>query len=223
MTYFKRSKNESLEAVLFDRQGLMLWPGGGSVPAGVRSVRGGDILARNTSTKKFIVVKSSFLTALVAANATVVNVNDAHPFEVGDSIVVGTATAETITAINYVTHQITLGTSISKAVANKTAVKVITNGQGKGVAVALLPVRDKDAAILEEKDDVTPRLSDTLYGTIALKGRFKYDKMKNFDTTVTGSLHTDLAGVLQDDINVDDAGTAQGLYMMDSIPEGFND
>lgn len=185
---FLRDGFESgLISVLYDRQDLQLLPGGVSIPGGVRSVRQGDFLARiatptnnpPANAGKYIVAKYSEVSVDVA-NTNTFQVNDAHPFAVGDVVDIGGVSNRTITSINYATNMITVsGGAFSPSATDD--VLVSENEMSEAVGVALLPSRDKDAVILGGgAADITPREGDHLEGAVAITGRFYLDKLKNF-------------------------------------------
>ena len=214
--YLLRATPEQLDAVLYDTQGLTLWPAGGTVAKGSRSIRAGDILARDTSTKKFLVAKRSAVSA-AASSSVSISVDDAHPFESGDLLSIGTDSV-TVASVNYDSNILTLTAGITAADNDLVTLRGTTNNREKAVGVALLPVRDKDAALLGGLDDVTPKLGDEQYGAIAITGRFKYGKLRNFDTSIGSSFHAELAGRNQVDI-----GSDGGVYIISTVPATFDD
>ena len=212
--YFLKANEEQLKAVLYDTQNLTLFPGGATVAKNSRSIRQGDILARNTSTKRILVAKKSHLQVASGTNATAIQVDDAHAFAVGDVITVGTAANLTITAISYENNTITV--TVAGAQVINARVYVVANAQGAGIGVALLPLRDK-GAIYEGVPALSSVVGDELYGACALTGRFKLDKLLNFDTGIaTNSLHADLGGNVNADLNKGD-----GLYIINNVPSNF--
>lgn len=217
--YFIKSDNENIDAVLYDRQGLTLLPGGATIAAGSRGFRVGDMVSRNTTTKRILVAKYSQVAAAAAVTTQAVQVDDAHAFEVGDVIHPrnhGTSTdqaARTITAINYSTNVITVSENWASALVVNDSIGNRSNQQHRPIGVALLPEMDKDAALLGfGAAAVAPKLGDVLYGTVAITGRFKYNKLRNFETTNDHTFHGDLAGTYVADLNAEN-----GLYIVDQV------
>ena len=209
MSYLIKNEVERLEAVLYDKQGLTTLPGGGMVPAGARAIRQGDILARatgGTRNRRFVVAKTTRLRSALGSSATTAQVDDAHAFEVGDSVVIASLGAETVTSVNYDTNSITFGNAPGSAAANANVVAG-SNNMDEGVAIALLPSKDGNNPLL------TPVAGDS-FVTAALTGRFKVNKLKNFDTG--GPFHTDFAGILQADAN-----TGDGIYIITNVSANF--
>ena len=209
MSYLIKDEVERLEAILYDKQGLTMLPGGGMVPAGARAIRQGDVLARSTGgtrDKKFVVAKTTRLSAALGGAATAVAVDDAHAFEVGDSVVIASLGAEVITSINYEINSITFGTAPGAAAINSNVVAALNN-MDEGLAIALLPSKDGNNPLL------APMAGDS-FVTAALTGRFKVNKLKNFDTG--GPFHTDFAGIYQVDANI-----GGGIYIITNVSANF--
>lgn len=183
-----RYKEDGIPAVLYDRQGLTLLPGGVSIPGGARAVRAGDFVARvatpannpRSDAGKYIVTKyTQVRTAL--NNGVLLEVDDAHPFEVGDACTVN-ADARTINAIDYSTNTLTLSANTTAAVNDD--VSVGDNDRNEAIGVALLPSVDKDAVRLGGGAALlTPREGDVLQGAIAITGRFYISKLRNFSAS----------------------------------------
>lgn len=214
MTYLRVADNENIDAVLFDRQGLTILPGGATIAAGARAFRVGDFIARNTGTMKLNVAKYSQVAAAAATTVAVVTVDDAHAFEVGDTITPRSGSSDeasrVITAINYDTNVITVSENWDTALAENDSVGVRHNQQHRAIGIAMLPSRDKDAAILGGgANDVTDKRGDSGYGSVALTGRFKYDKLRNFNTLNSHSFHGDLDGIYNNDLN-----SRKGIYIV---------
>lgn len=202
MAEIQIATDEQILSVLFDKQGLTLYPGGLPVAANQRAIRQGDPIAIDTSIDHAVVSKYSQIAATVATAATTATLDDAHPFEVGDVVVFDDAVAltetVTITAINYSTNVITFTPAIIDAggFAIDEHVSVITNNVDEPIGIALLPLRDKDAAVLGLLvNDVTPKERTTFYGSIALTGRFRNAVLKNVAGTGNRN-EADLGGVL---------------------------
>ena len=209
MVYLIKNPVENLDAVLYDRQGLTVLPGGGMVPAGARAIREGDVIARatgGTRDKRFVVAKTTRLSAVLGGSATEASVDDAHAFEVGDSVVIGSLGTEVITSIDYDTNELTFGTAPGAGAVNANVVAAL-NDMDEGLAVALTAVRDGN------NPNITPVNGDS-YLTAALTGRFKVDKLVNFD--VAGPFHTDFAGTYQANANA-----GNGIYIIDQVSSNF--
>ena len=203
MSYIREEPIEQIPAVLLDRAGLTLVPGGAPVEKGSRAIRAGDIVARNTATMKWLVVKYTRLTTALAATATQFVVDDAHPFTVGEVISIN-GTNKTIDSIDYSTNTIAVVGQLGAAKAINDKVEVTANNVNRGVGVALLPVRDGGG-----NPGVAPIVGDSA-ATIALTGRFRIESLLNFD--LAGTLHTDLAGIHSDDYQV---------YIVNNVPATF--
>lgn len=198
---FRRHKEQGIESVLYDNQGLTLIPGGVSIPAGARAIRAGDFVARvsagssspSSYAKKYIVAKYTQAAATAGAAATSVVVNDAHAFEVGDLVDLGSDLNNVISSINYSTNTITFAAAIGTAVSVNDEVFVSEDRKRNAIGIALLPSVDKDAVRLGYGSAyVTPREGDVLQGAIALTGRFYVSKLKNLgidDLTATSPTH----------------------------------
>ncbi len=214
--------DEQLLAVLFDKQGLEMYPGGLRIGGDQRAVREGDPIAINTATFTGLVSKYSQVAATVAQAAVVATLDDVHPFEVGDSVVFDDAAAlqetVTLTAINYVTNVITFTPAIIDAAgfAIDDHVGVITNNVDNAVGIALVPVRDRRAAELgfPGPSDLTPRGSTTMFGDFAIRGRFRLNRLRNIvdGTTPVNRNDAAFAGVA-----IPDVGVTPGLYVVNVI------
>ena len=95
-------------------------------------IRGGAIMAMDTTSLLWVPVKRTFATTAVTGTALVVN--DANNFRAGDSIVVGSNTAQSIVSIVYSTKTITLTTSITW-LDNDIVEKTGGMGQARGILV----------------------------------------------------------------------------------------
>ena len=204
MTGVVFSRQERLISVLYDRQGLTKIPAGGTVAAGSRAIRQGDLIARNTGTKKFLVCKFTEV-AVALGNDDDVTVDDAHPFEVGDTIHIDGDSGGRIRAINYETNVITMTNNLTSSV-NDT-VEARFNNQDDPIGVALLPMFDEQAHYGGGETDVTPKMMDELYGDIALTGRFKWDQLRNMRDG--NKADTALAGRY-----IDDFASGKGVYVI---------
>ena len=80
---------------------------------------------------------------------------------------------------SYSTNVITCAANLATAVSAGDNVHCATSDQDNPVGIALLPVRDKDAHMYEAEEDVTSKLYNATYGSIALTGRFKANKLHN--------------------------------------------
>ncbi len=213
------ASDEQLLAVLFDNQGLQKYPGGLRIPGGGRAVRDGDCIAINTSNDTGLVAKYSQIAATVAQAAVVATLDDAHPFAVGDAVRFddGAALQEdvTISAINYTTNVITFTPAIIDAAgfAIDDHVSVIANNVDEAIGIALVPLRDRRAAQLgiPGADDLTPRGSTTMFGDIAITGRFRLNRLRVLvdGTTPQNALDADLAGTA-----ILAVGVTPGLYVV---------
>lgn len=190
MSFLNIASDEQLKAVLFDSQHLTLYPGGLVIPASTRAIRQGDPIAINTSTDKGLVAKYSQFAGNEAQGQTVLSLDDVHPFAVGDVVVLddGAALQETvtITAVDYTNNTITVTPAVADAGGFSTDehASVVTNDVDEPIGVGLLPLRDKDAAKLGfGANDITPAEGDSLYGSVAITGRFKRAILKNFAGT----------------------------------------
>lgn len=213
------STDEQLLAVLFDNQGLELYPGGLRIPGGGRAVREGDCIAINTSNDTGLVAKYSQLAADADQAAVVATLDDAHPFAVGDVGVFddGAALQETVTisAINYTTNVITFTPAIIAAAGFDIDdhFSVITNNVDEAIGVALTPLRDHRAAELgiPGADDLTPRGRTHMKGDIAITGRFRLARLRVLvdGTTPQNALDVDLGGTA-----ILAVGVTPGLYIV---------
>ena len=211
VAYFTRDDNERLLEVLYDTQMLTMLPGGGQIHAGSRAVRAGDLVSRytgGTRDKKFIVAKQSQLRVALGAASTSVQVDDAHPFEIGDELRVGTHSSQAITAIDYDSNTITIEAAAGAGAIN-TNVYVDGNNGHRVVAIALLPSKDRNSPSLSPLDGDS-------YLTAALTGRFKGNRLLNFSNNSDHYGISDLAGRYQIDAN-----HGNGLYIVDRVSATF--
>jgi len=96
-------------------------------------IRGGWLLAQDTTSKKWMPVKRTKANAAGAATAALV-VDNSYPFNVGDTVIVGTNVGSVVTAIVYSTHTLTL--TAAKTWADNDPVYV-AGGQGTARAILL--------------------------------------------------------------------------------------
>ena len=220
------ASDEQLLAVLFDRQGLTKYPGGLPIPGGGRAVREGDPIAIDTNDDTGLVSKYSQLAADADQAVTVVTLDDAHPFEIGDSCEFddGAALQETvtITAINYETNVVTFTPAVIDAAGFDIDdhFAVITNNVDNAIGIALVPVRDRRAAELgiPGADDLTPRGRTPMFGDIALTGRFRLARLRNLVDGTTPQNRNDVAFAGAAILAV---GATPGLYIV-STPAATN-
>ena len=196
--------DERIPKVLQNMTGAMKLPGGGVVKAGSRAFRAGDLLAfKIDATGIELLVCKHTLVRAGRTNATI-QVQDAHPFVVGDVISVGSDTAKTITAIDYEANEITVSGAAFAHAANE---NVVTSGTGnanrdKAVGIAGVPLmtRESRRPAAGNAGLVTPPV-DTVYGDMYLTGIFYASVLQNghFLDHTTSSVQTDLGGRYQAD------------------------
>ncbi len=209
--------DEQLLAVLFDRSDLRLYPGGLRIPAAGRAVREGDPIAINTATFTGAVAKYSQLAAASLMDDTTIEVDDAHPFAVGDTCEIDDGASQedlVIAAINYTTNIITMATGVVLAAGFNIDdhLSVVANNQHLAVGIALTPLRDKRAAELGGLvEDVTPRERTTMKGDIAITGRFRLARLRNL---VDGTTPQNFNDVSFAGLAVPDVGVTPGLYIV---------
>ncbi len=210
--------DEQLLAVLFDKSGLQLYPGGLRIVQAGRAVREGDPIAIDSGLLQGNVAKYSQLAADADQAALVVTLDDAHPFEVGDVATFddGAALQEivTISAINYTTNVVTFTPAIIDVAGFDIDdhFSVVTANRDEAVGIALTPLRDKRAAELGGlAEDVTPRERTTMYGDLAITGRFRLARLRNLvdGTTPQNFIDADFAGLA-----IPDVGVTPGLYVI---------
>ncbi len=209
--------DEQLIAVLFDRSGLQLYPGGIRIVQAGRAVREGDPIAIDSGSLQGLVAKYSQLSATSAMDDTTIVVDDAHPFEVGDSCTLDDGASQevvVIASIDYATNIITMATGVVLAAGffADDHLSVITANRDEAVGIALTPLRDKRAAELGGlAEDVTPRERTTMYGDLAITGRFRLARLRNLvdGTTPQNFIDADFAGLA-----IPDVGVTPGLYVI---------
>lgn len=96
-------------------------------------IRAGWLLAQDSTSKKWMPVKRTKANAAGAATAALV-VDNSYPFNVGDTVIVGTNVGSVVTAIVYSTHTLTL--TAAKTWADNDPVYV-AGGQGTARAILL--------------------------------------------------------------------------------------
>ena len=174
--------DEGLIAVLLHMQGAIKYPAGIQVASGERGIRSGDILAKDTSkTGDYAVVcKVTQLAAAASSGATTITVDDAHPFQVGDSIVVASQSARTIGSINYGNNQLTITSGLASNASNNTTVVARANDKDHPIAIANTPVLDKDSSRSGNLSDLVTPIDRTIaYGDAYVVGTFKADVIQN--------------------------------------------
>lgn len=219
MAEIQIATDERLLAVLFDNSGLQLYPGGLRIPAASRAIREGDCVAINTATFTGAVAKTSQLSANSAQTDITIEVDDAHPFAVGDVCELDDGSDQedvTIIAIDYTTNIITMGSGVALAAGYliDDHLSVITNNQHLAVGIALTPLRDKRAAELGGLvEDVTPREGTRMKGDIAITGRFRLARIRNL---VDGTTPQNFNDVSFAGTAIPDVGVAPGLYVVNT-------
>ena len=128
-------------------QGAIKYPAGLAVASGERGIRSGDILAKDTSKAGdyAVVCKITNLRSSASSGSTTIQVDDAHPFEVGDSIVVASQSSRTIGSVNYETNSIVITSGLASNASNNATVSASANDKSKPVAIANTPLVDKYA------------------------------------------------------------------------------
>ena len=182
MSELKVWGDEQLIAVLLHMQGAIKYPAGLAVASGERGIRSGDILAKDTSkTGDYAVVcKITKLRSAAASGATTIQVDDAHPFEIGDSIVVASQAARTIGDINYETNSIGITSGLASSASNNVTVSASANDKNKPVAIANTPLVDRYAYRNKLGSElVTPLDRTSQYGDAYVTGTFKSNVIQN--------------------------------------------
>lgn len=195
-------EDERIVAVLLHLQGAVKFPGGLSIAAGSRGIRSGDILTRSVAISggnQGIVCKWTRLRTAASSGDTTIEVDDAHPFEVGDPVHVGepaSLAAINIVSIDYVNNIITLATGVTVNKAVDDEVEMRTHNAHRAVAIANTPLVDRYAyRTADKKDLVTPRDRSTQYGDAYVMGTFKADVIQNGQFENGSQMQTDLAGL----------------------------
>lgn len=146
-------------------------------PALTRSVRTGQILARNSLTGLYLPIKATEAAALAASGASEITVKDAHPFVAGDVIAFGgTANDATIASVNYDTNVITIVGTLSANVADNEAISVEANDVGVAVGIAA------------ERWNPTSVVSSGGKGSMYIAGTFKKWRLYGLVTAASSAL-----------------------------------
>lgn len=137
---------EFQEEVIASMQGLELWPGGVIVAPGSRPIRVGEVLARLGEdvtglgkTGQFVPRKVTKMAADPGAASTVLDVDDAWPFAVGDVLVYDLVTAGTgtdlgtVASVDYANNKITLTANAPAGLADNDIIGVQGSGADTGV------------------------------------------------------------------------------------------
>lgn len=106
---------------------------GGQSSGYEKYIRGGWLLAQDSTSKKWMPVKRSKANGAGSATATLI-VDNSAAFVVGDTVIVGTNAGSVVTAITYSTHTLTL--TAAKTWADNDPVYV-AGGQGTARAILL--------------------------------------------------------------------------------------
>lgn len=175
---------EQITKVLASTHNLVKIFHGVLVKEDARPIRAGEQIAISTDTKKAFGRKSTQLAAATTTSDTTIEVDDAHNFEVGDSIDIGAQVDKEITAINYDTNVITIGTTVGGAESIDARVHVSENEENKAKAIALTPVKDRENSALAN------RHGEFVYGDLAERGVFVKTAIKDFNS----ESDTDLGG-----------------------------
>ncbi|MEM7812569.1 MAG: hypothetical protein AAF532_13935 [Planctomycetota bacterium] len=127
-------------------------------------IREGWLMGQINASKKCVPLKRTRLDA-AAAGATEITVDDASAFAVGDTITVGSATGQTISAINYATGVITLAAAVAQA--EDAAVHAEDGSETFiGILGQFVDLNDEDANKI-----------DFVGASLYVKGQFKYGKL----------------------------------------------
>lgn len=187
MGYFRKSEEQRLLAVLYNTSFFEKAPAGFPVmsldgSARERAIRQGDFLAfvGTGADKKIIAAKETELrVALPAGATTTVQVKDAHPFKVGDTVRTAVnANSAVISAVNYETNTITIpSTDLDGAINDR----LYTPGKNDPIGIALLPMMDEYAhdELVKGANQVLPE-GNPMYGDIGLTGLYRIARLKNF-------------------------------------------
>jgi hypothetical protein len=191
--------------IVANTAGLEDLPGGAVIaPGNTREVRVGELLARLSGAivglgevGHYVPRKSTELAVAAADGVTTITVDDAHPFVVGDVIVIdddsNASDAETISAINYETNVITISalSGGTNPLPVNSRVYVTTNGLGTAVGIAA--VRHTPNA---EATAGFPAAQQNLYGRVKMfiKGTFYKNKLHGSADGVDTQGDTDLGG-----------------------------
>lgn len=163
-----------------------------SLPGGVlfaptltREVRVGEILAQDSVSKFYLPRKSTEANGLSASGQNLLTVDDAHMFEVGDTLSFGgTAADNDVVSINYETNVITLAANLSANVADRERVFVDSNGVGTAVGIASVRWTPRPEVAIEAGK-----------GAMYIAGTFKKWRLHGSADGVDTQANTDLGGV----------------------------
>lgn len=207
--------DEQIKAVLQTTEGSMKLPGGAVVKGGSRGIRSGDLLAYTDITAgdgvHLQVCKYTLVTA--ASGASDISVLDAHPFEVGDNISIG-SDDEVIQSINYETNVITIVSTATVAADDVVVPSSTTTEEDHAVAIAGVPLVHREAYRAGKVNLVTP-VDDALYGDAYLMGVFYLSVLQdgNFNANAAAaSPKADLNGRIN---------TESDTYIISVIPSTY--
>ena len=186
MTSINRYDEPKLISALAYEEESQKYPAGVLILKGSRAIRAGDALSKDivnsTGDRDVLkVVKSTSLRiSLSSTTQKSIWVEDAHAFVVGDEIKIGALTAQTCTGIDYDRNRIDFATAPGTIQAPGIIVRVPDNNQDHAVAIAALPLVDKNAYKLSGNINlVTPRDRDVFYGSAYIRGVFWLDVLVN--------------------------------------------
>lgn len=158
-------------------------------PALTREVRIGELLARHSTSGRYWPRKSSETTASVGSTDTTVPVDDAHAFEVGDTVVVQDSTGGgVITAIDYDDNILTVTALSGGTNPHPVNSRVYVNSNGLGTAVG----------IAAERYTPNNNFSFVGQGSMYIAGLFYKNKLKGSADGVDTQGKSDLGGVTID-------------------------
>lgn len=214
------AQDEQVLSVLYDRQGLTLYPGGVRIAPGSRAIRAGDLIAIDTSTDFAIVAKQTRVRINEASGQSVIDIDDTHPWEVGDAIDFDDGSgqeSEVIASIDYTNSRITLvGTIGGSGFDANDIIRGTANNTSRVIGIALETLRAENVArdgFIGKAGDLTPASRTTMYGQVAITGRFHHSRILNF---IAGDT---IAGVTQPDLDMGGKLIAAGdIYV---IQEGL--
>lgn len=211
-----RSENERVETALAFKSGAMMFPGGVYIPAGSRAIRVGDVLTMDKSELDSTMMKPmkrAVLSSALADTDTSAVLDDAHPFEVGDEIKVGTANAQTCVAINYDTNTVTVDTTWGYLGSVGSEVFCDTDDQDVAVAIANLPVVDKNAYRANARANlITPMESGVFFADAYVTGTFYATKLNGGRMFTVGS-NTGSVNLIAGYADVFGSGGLDGFYI----------
>lgn len=184
-SFFVVGTEERVSEVLMTSAGLVKVPGGLLLKSGSRPVRAGELMAEDSTTKLGMPRKSTQLSGEHLTGVTDITVDDAHNFEVGETIDVGAQTGKVITAINYTTNVITMDATLGGTVADNARVHNPLTAMNTAVGIALSAMIDRYNTALANRHGVVP------FGDLAIRGVFKETAIQDLNSEAT----TDLTGV----------------------------